>query len=379
MNIYSYKRGEIMFFLARRNLFQDKSTLLLSIGGTAFAILLMVILSSILKGTVSEAGLFSRNVGADIFVSQKGVTNMIAGSSILPISLKSRIDNFKEVKRVVPICGSLYSFDVGNKKIAAYLIGYDTKEAFGGPWKIKDGKNMPEENEVILDEYIAKINNISIGDNVELSGEEFRVVGFSEETNTMGSQYIFTTKKDAEKLMLSKGKANYYLVTLNDSSKAEEVAQLLENKVSGISACTKSEFAKNNENCLDEILSAPMKFMIGISFFIGIMIIGMAVYTTTYGKMQEFAVLKAIGASRLKLYSVVFFQSLISSVLGFVSGCIISVGAIKLINAVVSGVTASLDTDILLQCFLMTFLMSLIAAYFPIRKVDSVDSASVFN
>lgn len=368
-----------MFFLARRNLFQDKGALLLSVGGTAFAILLMVILTSILKGTVSEAGLFSKNVGADIFVAQKGVTNMIAGSSVLPISLKPEIENFPEVKQAVPICGTLYSFDVGNKKVAAYLIGYDTKIGLGGPWKMKAGKAVPDNNEVILDEYIAKVNNISLEDSVELSGEQFKVVGFSSETNSMGSQYIFTTKKDAERLMLGKNIANYFLVTLNDPGEAVKVAQMLENSISGISACSKDEFAKNNENCLNEILSAPMNFMVGISFFIGLMIIGMTVYTTTHGKIDEYAVLKAIGASKLDLYSTVFFQSLISSVLGFIFGCIVSVGAIDLINSVVAGVTASLDTGILIKCFLMTFFISLAASYVPIRKVDAVDPASVFK
>lgn len=368
-----------MVLIAIKNLFQDKGRLLISVGGTAFAILLMVIINAILAGTLKQSVAYMNKVGADIFVTQKGVSNMLTSISVLPVTVKSRLESFPGVNQVSPIYGTPFSFEVGNKKTASYLIGFDPKKELGGPWKIAAGEAVPGDDQVVVDEVLAKNNNVSIGDTVELAGEEFHIVGLSAETNSIGSQYIFITKKDAGRLMLASNTVNYFLLTVNEPDIASETAAQLERKITGINAYTREDFSRYNLQVVEDILAPPLQLMAWVSFFIGVMVIGLTVYTATLAKINEFAVLKAIGASNRHLFLVVFLQAAIGSILGFLTGCLISLGLIKLINAIGIGVTAALEPQVLLQVFGLTFLMSLLASFIPVKNVASIDPASVFK
>ncbi len=368
-----------MFQLAIKNLFQDKGKLLLSIGGTAFAIVLMVILQAILSGTIFQARAYSENTGADIFVTQDGVSKMLASISFLPENIKGNIENVAGVKQAIPIYGNKFCFNVGNKVASAYIVGYDPKNKIGGPWKVSKGSDTVSDKEVILDEFLANSNNIKIGDSIELSNEYFKVVGLSSETNAMANQYIFVTKKDASRLLLSPNVVNFILVTVDDYSNSEQIAKSIENQISSVNAYTKEEFAAYNQQVQEEMISAPMKLMVGISFFIGLMIIGLTIYTSTLSKYREYAILKAVGASNSNLYSTVFFQALINSILGFGAGLVASFGVSKLINSLGEGVSAALEPQILFQSFIMALFMSLFASYIPIRKVALIDPATVFK
>lgn len=318
-------------------------------------------------------------VGADIFVTQKGVSNMLTSSSVIPNSLKGRLENMPSIKQVSPIYGTPFSFNVGNKKTASYLIGYDLKTGLGGPWSIAEGSSLNSDKQVVIDQSLAKNNGINLGDYVEISGDDFRVVGFSADTNSIGSQYIFVTKKDASNLMLAPDTVSYYLVKLYEPDKAPELAGLIERKLGGINAYAKDDFSHYNLQVIEEMILPPLRLMSVISFLIGVMVIGLTIYTATLAKINEYAVLKAIGARNSQLYSIVFQQSLISTIIGFLSGIAAAFGVAKIINYAGMGVNASLEPQVLIQSFLVSFFMSLVASFIPVKKVASIDPASVFK
>jgi hypothetical protein len=69
--------------LARRNLLQDRRRVLLSTGGVAAALLLVLVLGGIFAGAMRQLTGYVDRSGADLVVSQAGVTTMHMGASVL--------------------------------------------------------------------------------------------------------------------------------------------------------------------------------------------------------------------------------------------------------------------------------------------------------
>jgi hypothetical protein len=77
--------------LARRNLFQDRRRVLLSTGGVAVALLLVLILGGIFAGAMRQLTGYIDRSGADLVVSQAGVTTMHMSASVLRPDIADRI------------------------------------------------------------------------------------------------------------------------------------------------------------------------------------------------------------------------------------------------------------------------------------------------
>ena len=80
-----------MMLLAVRNLFQSKRSLLISVGGVALSLLLILSLDAVFTGVEKQVTAYIDFSGADIFVSQEGVRNLHMTTSPFPAQWIERI------------------------------------------------------------------------------------------------------------------------------------------------------------------------------------------------------------------------------------------------------------------------------------------------
>jgi len=93
--------------------------------------------------------------------------------------------------------------------------------------------------------------------------------------------------------------------------------------------------------------------------------------------LKEYGTLKALGADNMDIDIIIFSQTGISAVIGYVTG-----GAITLLSQnslEKAGVTIYLSPLILSVLFVMVLLTCLFSAYFSIRKVRRLDPVMVFR
>jgi putative ABC transport system permease protein len=366
-----------MYWLEIKSMFKEKGIMALGVGGVTVSILLVIALKGVLLGTVSVAGEYPRNAGADIFVTQSGIANMIAGSSTLPVTIPEELREIEGVQDVYPIYGTLYSFDIKSKKIAAFLIGYNLEKDIGKPWLISSGRTIEKSGEIVIDSALSKSSNVNLGDHVFLSGRDFEIVGFSEGTNSLGSQYIFISDDDARTLLNGEHYINYALVTVN--METESVTAAIESQFSEVNAYAKDDFAKNNEQCLYEIMQTPMDMMIYIGIFIAIIVSGMCIYTVTNMKLTDYLTLKALGVSGTKIGKAVIAQTMIINFLSFIFAGILAYGLKVLFDHMGLTVSLLLTYDIYLYAGVVCVLASIIVLFFPLRRVSKIDPVEVFS
>jgi len=363
--------------LARRNLFQDKTRLALSIGGVALAVTLILIMNGFLAGMNRQITAYLDHSPGSIIVAQEDVVNLLGSTSLLPDGIIQKSETIRGVDEAIPILSQFIILDLHEKKQPAYMIGYDPHEG-GGPWQLIAGREPRSKREMVFDRVLAGRHGLKLGDQVEVMGKDFTIVGLSNGTTSWMTSFFFVRKEDAETLLLAPGATSFLLLTTRDKAKLDDILRRL-NNLSGVNALTKREMAANDLKLFSRVFSAPLKLMVGIAFLVGAMIVGLIIYTATVERQREYGVIKAIGAKNRFLYRIVLTQALFASVAGSSLGVLLANGAAQWIMSARPQFLIVFDPVDSGQALLAGLGMALIASIFPTRVVANLAPAEVFR
>ncbi|WP_392534178.1 ABC transporter permease DevC [Nostoc sp. C117] len=127
--------------------------------------------------------------------------------------------------------------------------------------------------------------------------------------------------------------------------------------------------------------STPIGFIFGlgsvVAFIVGTVIVYQIIYADVSDHLPEYATLKAMGYSNRYLIIVIFQESLILALIGFIPGCVLSLGvyhAAQISTRLPIMMTASRAIFVLLLTIVMCFISGGIA----INKLHQADPADIF-
>ena len=363
--------------LARRNLFQDKTRLALSVAGVALAVMLILVLKGFLAGMNRQITSYIDHSPGSIILAQEDVVNLLGSTSLLPDGIVQKVETIRGVDEAIPILSQFIILDLHGKKQPAYMIGYDPKQG-GGPWDLAVGREPRSKREIVFDRILADRHDLRIGDEVEVMGKDFTIVGLSNGTTSWMTSYFFMRKEAAEDLLLAPDATSFLLLKTVEGASSDEVLRRL-NDIGGVDALTKSKMAANDLKLFAKIFSAPLKLMVGISFLVGAMIVGLIIYTATVERQREYGVIKAIGARNRFLYQVVVTQALFASIAGSALGILMANGAAQWIMSARPQFLIVFDPVDSGQALLAGLGMALIASIIPTRVMAGLAPAEVFR
>lgn len=386
-----------MVSIARKNLFAEKTRFFVSVGGVAFSILLIIFLLGVYNAFNRLLVDYVESFAADLVIAQEGVTDMSHTFSLLDASKMSQIETISGGKayglvnrttnarvreedgsKIINFPGRKKGENKKAKKATISLMGFDTVTGVGSPPIMLAGSNTPKKNEIIVDRVFSKQNDLTLGDSVELFDEVFTIVGITDKNNMMIYSRAFVDLGEAQDVLHQKGRVNFILVSLPDPTQASEITAKLESNISGITVYKKSDFAKSNAKALLDTFVPIILVVTVIGFATGAVVVGLTIYTATLEKIREYGVLKAIGASRKRLFLIVFEQALWSSILGYFLGLIFAWIVSSLVVDVINMVVV-FNVQIYMMAFGASVVMSFVAAYIPIIKIAKTDPAMVFR
>jgi putative ABC transport system permease protein len=127
--------------------------------------------------------------------------------------------------------------------------------------------------------------------------------------------------------------------------------------------------------------SAPIDFIFGmgavVGFFIGFVVVYQILYTEVTNHLPQFATMKAMGFSDRTLLSIVYYQGLLLSVLGYIPGFIVALWLYQLATKAIQ-MPFSMTWNRGISVFLLTVVMCLLSATIALQRVRRVDPADVF-
>jgi putative ABC transport system permease protein len=379
---FPFKRSRVP--VAFKNLYTDRIRFMVNVAGVAFAVLLICFQLSVLKGTRAQITTYIDHTGADIWAMQKGVDDFVATSAV-PREGLDALAKMNGIRRAAGIYAIYTLLEVNRVKSRVYVIGYDTLSGDGGPWKM--GKTLPrlkdihslEDDELLIDETLARRHHIQPGDRVSLFGHPFTVAGLTQETTSIGSQYVFLSREKVGRI-LPGGQFffTHVLIWLNGKVPPQEMVHRIAD-TTGMSSVPRDTLAANMREFLGMFMLPLLTAGAIIGFLVGSITIGITLYTAVLERLKEYGTMKAIGATDRFLYGVLLKQSLISLAIGMVMGLILGEIANRFINQWVPGMTARLDSAIVMQTLLAGLVMAVLSTGLPMWRLLRLDPMEVFR
>jgi putative ABC transport system permease protein len=231
---------------------------------------------------------------------------------------------------------------------------------------------------MVLDRVLAEQHSIAPGDTLPVLNRTFTVVGLSADTSTWMMSFAFVRKTAAESLLLVPGATGFLLVTPANGISAETMRDRL-STLPGTHVLLKSELVANDVALLTRSFSAPLRLMVTIAFIVGVLIVGLIIYTATVERQREYGVLKAIGARNRRLYRVVTTQAMLVAIVGSIIGIGLALGGAQLIMALRPQFLVVIEPMATLQALAAGLVMAGLSALFPARLLARLAPADVFR
>lgn len=359
-------------------MFENRIKFLLSIGGVALVILLILVLDGVFTGAIVQVTAYMDNTNYDLMVSQEDVKNLHMTSSFFP---SSKIDEIKKIKGVKSAATILYSSDYlvkRNNRSVAYIIGFHPGET-GGPWEMAKGTRDIKSGEIIIDERIAEKYNLKIGDEITTLGKSFKIGGLARGTVNIINSIAFIRFDDFEKLRGLRGVVSYGLVKLDKKSQTVEVMREIRKDVKGVTVMSREEFAASERKTISDMSVDIIKLMNFVAFLIGLAVLGLTVYTSTLSKLREYGILKAIGSKNRKLIGIVSTQA----VIGTLTGLVLSLALVFILSLSLSLLKSNISIIVslisVIKISLAALLINFIASAIPVIRIAGINPADVFR
>ncbi len=363
----------------RRHLFYEKGKLVVSVAGVASALTLILLLMGFRAGLYATLTAFVDNIGVDLIVAQSGVQGMFSSNSAVPLDLHERIAGVADAAEAGHILMADLIFTQNETKTPVLLVGYDPATNFGNPWKIGSGRTIKENNEVVLDTWLAQRAGLIIGDPVNLLGQQFTLVGLSQETSSWMSPYIFVSLDAAEDILGLSGIVSYHMIRLPEGTDPEAASLAIEAEIPGVNAMLPDDIAEADRRILANIMDSPINVMLGIGFVIGVAVTGLTSYTAVIDNTRDYGILKALGASGIRLVRIVIIDTFYRAALGYIFGTLLAILAANFIMATWPQFNILLEPQTVGLAGLLTLLMSMFSAVLPIQRLNQIDPVMVFK
>ena len=362
--------------LARRNLFRDRTRFFLSVLGVAVSVGLILLLAGYRAGVYGQASAYLDNTTGSVVVAERGIRDFLGTSSVLPSGAAEAVRAAPGVERVIPVVSQFVIFERHERKDGFFLIGYDPA-AGGGPWKLVEGREPTADNELVVDRTTARQHDMQVGDQVRLLDRDATIVGLSDETTFWAGSVAFARLTTLESLLRAPGLRSFLLVTPNAGTSPEALVDSL--TVPGTEVLLKRDVIANDARLMARVYDAPIGLMVAIAFVVGVLVVGLVIYTATIERRREYGAVKAIGARNRTLYRVVATQAIIAAVVGAVAGVGLAYGAGAALMSWRPQFLVDIEPTAVGIVLASSLLMALLAALIPAYSVARLEPAEVFR
>lgn len=351
--------------------------------GVAFAVFLMIFQASLLMGFLRAAGKLVNATDSDIWITPRGVV-CFDFASTMDGRLRDIAQGVPGVESVSRVSVNFVSYRMpdGQQRIVV-LIGADPSVGplFPLPY-LRGSLHAMEPEAILLDETNAReLEVFTTPQDVEINGMRAHiagtVTGFS---SFLGSPYAFSSFEDAQRYSgLGNSKVAYLTVKVANGYDVNALRAKLAAKLPEVDVRTHGEFEHRSQlywvgqtGAGAAILTAAL-----LAFLIGLVLVSQTIYATTLERLEEFATLKALGASKGFVANIVVAQALAFGVAGGTLGALLAIPAVQFAQKGVAWIY--LPVWLIPAVLVPAFAMCVLASIVSIRTAVSVEPARVFR
>jgi putative ABC transport system permease protein len=370
--------------LAYRNLFHDRLSLFVTLVGIVFSVVLVAVQFGIYLGSENRIAAMLDHAEGDLWVVPLG-TKSFDDPSLLSGRERHAILSTPGIAKVEELAVGFVSWRKAHGgSTAALLIGSAMSPGGSLPWNLKEGTiaDLSAPSAVAVDAtYFTELGIARLGDRAEINGTQVNVMAVTQGIRSFTTlPYVFATLGVARTLLdATPEQASYALVRVADGTSIDSVRSALAARLPDAEILTHQEFRKRSLDYWLFETGAGSALIAGaaLGIIVGIVIVAQTLYASTKDHLNEFATMRALGASARYINKVILMQAILSACIGYVLGMCLSLLVIR----------AARDTTLLIvmtptlagMLFVLTVGMCVLAAIGAIFKVVRIDPAVVFS
>ncbi len=398
-----------MFTLIYRQLVYEPFRTLLTAGAIANALAVILLLEGFQSGLLLQLKNVALNRGADLIVAQAGVSNFTASRSLLPQMSRQQVESVDGVVGAYPITMVPVIYEQqGYRKSPVFFVVYDAGNLSenrehtvgksvqadlpapgGGPAKIKTGRVAKEAREIVIDESLAVLYDLNVGDPFIVADFEFRISGIAEQASALFTAFAFINYDDMIDFFFDSDLVgdisnlpllSFLLVELQPGANRDAVAVAIEAAGPDGDVFTPEQLARNDMELGRTLFGPVMGVLIAAGYIIALLVVGMIMFAAVHARLRNFGVMKALGFSNHSLIKEMVLESLVMVLLAFPVALLLAQGGAWFIETRVPLYRVPvMETVPLLRTFFAALVLGVIAAYLPYRLIAKLDPAIVFR
>lgn len=376
--------------LAWSQLAHQKTRLAVAMGGIAFANVLIFMQLGFQSLFSEGATILPENLAGDLFLINPD-TEYIGSSSFDRILLYQAA----AVKGVTNstalyINTGTWAYSSENKSFQARIFAYNPNKTISKIAELNQQNNKLNLTNNVLFDRRAKSSFGPIAQLVTKTGEAKAIlnnnrvfaVGLFNLGNSffLGEGNIVTSEVTYAKIFGDNtlNKVNLGIITIEPGTDPKTIKAGIKANVPGVEVLTHEELLAKELKFQDTTATAPIfGFGTFMGFIVGIVIVYQVLYADVSDHLAEYATLKAMGYSNTKLLVVIFQESLILGVLGFIPGFGVSFFMYGFLGSL-TRLELVMKLNVAITVFVLTIIMCLMSAAIASGKLRSADPADVF-
>ena len=379
--------------LSVKNLRRRKIRSVLTIGGVAIAVGVLISLLGFDKGYQKSLTANIDKMGYQILVTAKGcpyeaATMMLKGGGGLRYMEQKVYDDIRNDKRVDQISPQLVAsvFDPDLQKGQggyALYMGINDDYLKLKPWAtFKSGKwfSGDDVNEVIIGFEAAEFEQRSVGDEVFVPGVDkiLKVVGIFERTGTQDDGMSFIPLRTAQRIFTLPGKLTGIGIKLKD---IHQISKFEEDMYS-VPEIQVISMAQVRGTILNLISSAKVlaDAVALIAIFIAVIGVMNTILMSVFERTQEIGISKAMGASRLDVFKLIWTETIVICIIGGALGCILALAGSgfveyaikKILPYAPTGKLVTIEPQLLIYAIIGAVVLGMISGIYPAWRASSM-------
>ena len=400
--------------IARTYLFSGKKMTAVAVLGVLLGMSIYIFMNSLLVGfdktsdenifkNTPHIRLFNDDVISKNLVSDTAAEYLISNPKVVPKvntiinpnGIAEMVQQQKEVTVVTAQVNTSVFYNNGRTQVSGLIIGIKPDEAdmmYSITSSMVEGKFetlKSDPNGIVIGIGIAEKMNLALGDNINLTSQKgvtknLRVAGiFRSFNSTADDTKSYVNLYTAQQLLKEN---NVYVTDISVNVKDPHQAAAVAEKLSQLTGYKSEDWKESNESLM--ALSKMRFIMINFVSTAIMLIAGFGIYNilnmTVSQKINDIAILKAIGFKGNDVIRIFVTQALSIGLIGVVGGMLMALLMITLLKKVyIGGDIGYFPVDYELQKFIQGVVMGLVitffAGYIPARKAAKVDPVSIFR
>lgn len=301
--------------------------------------------------------------------------------------LVREIRSIEGVENTYPViaANSLVKFKNG-KTGSVLLIGSEAPLFIAGPTQNKINKgnlsDLTLEGAVSAEFFDEQTfdNSLEIGNRVEINGKEAFIRLQTKNARGFSGSFFYTTLSKARLYgNFPNTKVSAIAVRIKKGYEVATVVKNINDKIYGIRAWDAEELKKSTISfiTISSNIGTSVGSLVVFAIISGFFIIGLTLYSSALDRIKDYGTLKAIGATNSYVRNLILLQSLIFAIIGFSLAFLLLTGFKNGVQS--AGLVINYSIIEIFGLFLITVFISVGGSFFAIKKINSVEPASVFR